>query len=112
MPLVPLLGDTTVDDTAHRAPGRRNLFSCGRRTHQLARVHRGRCPARDHPIALGNLIMDLEVDIGKRTVEQAVELVKSLKNEPPVNMPEAYRINDPEAYDYDAQAQLDTLGGL
>jgi hypothetical protein len=58
----------------------------------------------------GSVHLSLEGDEDK--IEQAMELVKSLRNEPPVNMPDAYRVEDPEAYDYDAQAQLDTLGGL
>ncbi len=58
----------------------------------------------------GSVHLSLEGDQDK--IEQAMELVKSLKNEPAVNMPEAYRIEDPQEYDYNAQAQLDTLGGL
>jgi hypothetical protein len=41
-----------------------------------------------------------------------MELVRSLGDEPPVGMPDQYRIADPAEYDYDAQAQLDVLGGL
>lgn len=58
----------------------------------------------------GSVHLTLEGDEDK--IEQAMEMVKSLRDEPPVNMPEAYRIEDPEEYDYNAQAQLDTLGGL
>ena len=58
----------------------------------------------------GSVHLSLEGDEDK--IEQAMELVKSLRNEPPVNMPEAYKIEDPENYDYNAQAQLDTLEGI
>jgi len=58
----------------------------------------------------GSVHLTLEGDEDK--IEQAMELVKSLKNEPPVKMPDAYKIEDPEAYDYNAQTQLDTLGGI
>jgi hypothetical protein len=54
--------------------------------------------------------MTLEGDEDK--IEQVMELVKSLRDEPPVTMPDGYKITDPAEYDYDAQAQLDTLGGL
>jgi hypothetical protein len=58
----------------------------------------------------GSVHLTLEGDEDK--IEAAMALVKSLKNEPPVKMPEAYKIEDPEDYDYNAQTQLDTLGGL
>ena len=58
----------------------------------------------------GSAHMTLEGDEDK--IEQVMELVKSLKDEPPVTMPDGYKITDPAEYDYDAQAQLDTLGGL
>jgi len=45
-------------------------------------------------------------------VEAAFELVKSLKDEPPVGMPDARKITHPADFDYDPQAQLDTLGGV
>lgn len=45
-------------------------------------------------------------------VEAAFELVKSLRDEPPVGMPDARKISDPADFDYDAQAQLDTLEGM
>ena len=58
----------------------------------------------------GSVHMTLEGDEDK--IEQVMELVKSLRDEPPVTMPAGYKITDPAEYDYDAQAQLDTLGGL
>ena len=58
----------------------------------------------------GSVHMTLEGDEDK--IEQVMELVKSLREEPPVTMPDGYKITDPAEYDYDAQAQLDTLGGL
>jgi hypothetical protein len=54
--------------------------------------------------------LTLEGDRDK--VEAAFELVKSLKDEPAVGMPEARKISNPADYDYDPQAQLDTLEGL
>ena len=58
----------------------------------------------------GSVHLALEGDEDK--IEQAMELVKSLGHEPPVAMPDQYKITDPARYDYDAQAQLDVLGGL
>ncbi len=58
----------------------------------------------------GSVHLTLEGDEDK--IEQAMELVKALKKEPPVRMPDAYKIIDPAGYDYDAQAQLDVLEGL
>ncbi len=54
--------------------------------------------------------MSLEGDAD--SVEKAMELVKSLKDEPAVPMPDAYKIADPAEYAYDAQAQLDCLGSI
>jgi hypothetical protein len=58
----------------------------------------------------GSVHLSLEGDEEK--IEQAMELVRSLADEPPVGMPDQYRIADPAEYAYDAQAQLDVLGGL
>lgn len=58
----------------------------------------------------GAVHLSLEGDEDK--IEQAMELVKSLRNEPPVKMPDAYKVEDPDAYGYNAQAQLDILEGL
>jgi hypothetical protein len=58
----------------------------------------------------GSVHLSLEGDEDK--IEQAMVLVRSLGDEPPVTMPDKYRIAHPADYDYDAQAQLDVLGGL
>lgn len=58
----------------------------------------------------GSVHLTLEGDQDK--VEAAFELVKSLKGEPPVGMPDARKISDPVDFDYDPQAQLDTLEGV
>ena len=58
----------------------------------------------------GSIHLALEGDEDK--VEAAFELCKSLKDEPPVGMSDTFRVSDPADYDYDAQAQLDTLGGF
>ena len=56
----------------------------------------------------GSVHLTLEGDQDK--VEAAFELVKSLKNEPPVGAPGGQVVSDPADYNYDPQAQLDTLG--
>jgi len=48
----------------------------------------------------------------EETVERAFELVKSIKGEPAVGLPENLVIASAEEYKYDASAQLATLGGL
>ena len=48
----------------------------------------------------------------EETVEKAFELVKSIKGEPAVGLPENLVIASAEEYNYDASAQLATLGGL
>jgi len=48
----------------------------------------------------------------EETVERAFELVKSIKGEPAVGLPENLAIASAEEYNYDASAQLATLGGL
>jgi hypothetical protein len=58
----------------------------------------------------GSVHLSLEGD--EDNIEQAMELVKSLADEPPVAMPDEYRIADAARYGYDAQAQLDALGGI
>ena len=58
----------------------------------------------------GSVHLTLEGDQNK--VEAAFELVKSLKGEPPVGMPDARKISDPIDFFYDPQAQLDTLEGV
>ncbi|MBN2125700.1 MAG: hypothetical protein JW821_15495, partial [Deltaproteobacteria bacterium] len=58
----------------------------------------------------GSVHFCLEGDEDK--VEAAFDLVKSLKDEAPVGMPGARKVSEPADYNYNAQAQLDTLGGL
>jgi len=58
----------------------------------------------------GAVVLALEGD--EKRVEQAFELVKSVKGEPPVNEPDTFRVSSAEDYDYDAKAQLATLGGI
>lgn len=48
----------------------------------------------------------------EESVEKAFELVKSIKGEPAVGLPENLVIASAEEYNYDASAQLATLGGL
>lgn len=45
-------------------------------------------------------------------VMQAFELAKSVKGEPPVTLPDKYKVTSPADYNYDAMAQHATLGGL
>lgn len=45
-------------------------------------------------------------------VIQAFELAKSVKGEPPVTLPDKYKVSSPADYNYDAMAQHATLGGL
>jgi hypothetical protein len=45
-------------------------------------------------------------------VEKAFEIVKGIKGEPPVGSPEALLLKSAEDHNYDAKAQLATLGGL
>jgi hypothetical protein len=58
----------------------------------------------------GSVHLSLEGDDDK--IEKAMELVKSFKDEPPIQMPDAYKIQDPNEYNYDAQKQLDVLEGI
>lgn len=57
----------------------------------------------------GSVHLTLEGDEDK--VKAAFELVESFKDEPPVGMPDTSKISDPKDFNYDAQAQLDALGG-
>lgn len=45
-------------------------------------------------------------------VEKAFELVKEIKGEPPVGLPEHLILSSAEEHGYDAAAQLETLGGV
>lgn len=54
----------------------------------------------------------LSVEGSEANVKKALDLVNSIKHEPPVTCGTQYSVSSPEAYHYDAQAQLDTLGGF
>ena len=54
----------------------------------------------------------LSVEGDEIHVKKALDLVNAIKNEPPVTCGCDYSVGSPEQYNYDAQAQLDTLGGL
>lgn len=58
----------------------------------------------------GSVHLTLEGD--KEKVKAAFDLVTSLKDEPAVGMPDDWKIKEPADFDYDAKAQLDTLGGF
>jgi len=58
----------------------------------------------------GAVVFALEGDEEK--VEKAFELVKSIKGEPPVTLPDTFRVSSAEDYNYDALAQLATLQGI
>jgi hypothetical protein len=58
----------------------------------------------------GSVHLSLEGD--EERVVKAFELAKSLKGEPPVSLPDTFFISSAADYDYDALAQLDTLGGI
>lgn len=58
----------------------------------------------------GAVVLALEGD--EERVENAFELAKSVKGEPPVTLPDTFRINSAADYNYDALAQLATLKGL
>lgn len=58
----------------------------------------------------GAVVLALEGDDSH--VQKAFELVKSVKGEPPVTIPSTFRVSSPADYNYDALAQLATLGGV
>jgi hypothetical protein len=58
----------------------------------------------------GAVVLSLEGDEDK--IVAAMELVKSIKGEPPVSMPDQFSVSSPADYGYDAMAQLATLKGL
>jgi hypothetical protein len=58
----------------------------------------------------GAVVLSLEGN--EASVEKAFELIKSIKGELPVTLPNTVRIGSPANFNYDAQAQLDTLGGI
>ena len=58
----------------------------------------------------GAVVLSLEGDEEK--VEKAFELVKSIKGEPPVTLPDTLYVSSAADYNYDALAQLATLSGI
>jgi len=58
----------------------------------------------------GSVHLSLEGD--EERVEQAFELIKSVKGEPPVSLPEKLALASADEYDYDASAQLAVLEGV
>jgi len=53
----------------------------------------------------------LSVEGSDANVKKALDLVNSLKNEPPTSCEETYYVSSPEDYKFDARAQLATLKG-
>ena len=58
----------------------------------------------------GSVHLSLEGEEEK--LEEAFELVKSIKGEPPVSLPDSFFVSSAADYDYDAVAQLATLRGM
>lgn len=58
----------------------------------------------------GAVVLSIEGD--EVHVTRAFELVKSIKGEPPVTLPNTFYVSRPADYNYDAQAQLATLKGI
>lgn len=58
----------------------------------------------------GAVVLSLEGD--EKRVEKAFELVKSIKDEPPVTAPGSARLSSAQDYNYDPKAQFATLGGV
>ncbi|MEA3253878.1 MAG: hypothetical protein U9Q17_02900, partial [Chloroflexota bacterium] len=58
----------------------------------------------------GAVVLALEGD--EANVVKAFEIVKSIKGEPAVTLPNTFYIGSPADYNYDASAQLATLGGV
>ncbi len=54
----------------------------------------------------------LSVEGTEVNVKKALDLVNSIKREPPVSCGTQYSVSSPEDYNFDAQKQLDTLGGM
>ncbi len=55
----------------------------------------------------GAVVLTLEGDESR--VEEAFKLINTIKGEPPVDMPDDPKVKSAKDYNYDAQAQLDTL---
>lgn len=58
----------------------------------------------------GAVVLAIEGDDDK--VEKAFDLIKSIKGEPPVTLPDTFFVSSADDYNYDALAQLATLKGL
>ena len=58
----------------------------------------------------GSVHLSLEGD--EERVNNAFELVKSIKGEPPVSLPDTFFVSSAADYNYDALAQLATLKGV
>jgi hypothetical protein len=58
----------------------------------------------------GAVVLAIEGDEDR--VEKAFNLIKSIKGEPPVTLPEAFYVSSAADYNYDALTQLATLKGL
>ena len=54
----------------------------------------------------------LSVEGTEANVKKALDLVNSLKNEPPTSCERSYFVSSPEDYKFDANEQLLTLGGM
>ncbi|MDP7285831.1 MAG: hypothetical protein QF906_03520 [Dehalococcoidales bacterium] len=54
----------------------------------------------------------LALEGAETRVKNALELAKSVKGEPPVGRPETVQLTSAADYNYDARAQLNTLGGI
>jgi len=53
----------------------------------------------------------LSIEGAESRVDQAFEIVKSVKGEPPVTVPETLYVDSPADHGYDPRSQLATLGG-
>ncbi len=53
----------------------------------------------------------LSIEGDEASVKKAFDLVSSIRNEPPTSCADTYRVSSPEDFNYDALAQLATLGG-
>jgi hypothetical protein len=54
----------------------------------------------------------LAIEGDEDRVVKAFDLVKSIKGEPPVTLPDTFYVSSAADYNYDALAQLATLKGL
>ncbi len=58
----------------------------------------------------GAVVLSVEGD--QAHVKKAFDMVNSIKGEPPVTVPDTYRVSSPADFGYDALAQLATLQGM